>query len=218
MALSRNVTGTINWILDNLCPPILRDCYSLMFLIYRVACGKATEKTMKYRDAYPFLSEAEYAEYYSHTANMQLSRPTDLNRAGLHFILEAVTPGESCLDVGAGRGFLAEQLVKAGCTVSALDIDIPANYSEEDGYTFVRGTAEAIPFPDNSFDTVTCCHVLEHVRNVDKAVQELIRVTKRQLLIALPRQREYRYTADLHVHFFPYEHNIRSIVPPPVYT
>lgn len=31
MKISRNFTCIINWILDNLCPPILRDCYPLMY-------------------------------------------------------------------------------------------------------------------------------------------------------------------------------------------
>lgn len=213
MALNRNITSLANWILDNFCPPILRDCYPLMYPIYRMACGRSTEKILKYRDNYPFLSGEEYAEYYSHVFDTQLSRPTDLNRASLRFILKAVVPNGNCLDVGAGRGFLAKQLSATGCKVTALDIDHPLDYSSSDGYTFVQGTVEELPFSDESFDTVTCCHVLEHVRNVDKAMQELIRVTKNKLLIILPKQREYRYTPDLHVRFFTYEHNIRAIIP-----
>lgn len=68
-------------------------------------------------------------------------------------------------------------------------------------------------FPDRSFETVTCTHVLEHVPDMDAAVSELLRVTKKRLLIVLPRQREYRYTADLHIRFFPYEYNVRAALP-----
>jgi len=93
MALSRDITSVINWILDNLCPPILRDCYPFMFPIYRVACGKETENILKYRERYPFLTEKEYAEYYSRVADAGSSRPTDLNRAGIQFILKAIRGG-----------------------------------------------------------------------------------------------------------------------------
>lgn len=59
----------------------------------------------------------------------------------------------------------------------------------------------------------TGTHVLEHVPDMDAAVSELLRVTKKRLLIVLPRQREYRYTADLHIRFFPYEYNVRAALP-----
>ena len=63
MKASRNITTVINWILDNLCPPILRDCYPLMFPIYYAAYGKSAAKLLKYKDHYPTLSEEEYAAY-----------------------------------------------------------------------------------------------------------------------------------------------------------
>ena len=87
MMTSRDFTSIINFILDNICPPILRDCYPLMFPIYYLAYGKQTARLLKYKDRYPFLSEAEYAEYYACAATTRLSaRPTDLNEAGLRFV------------------------------------------------------------------------------------------------------------------------------------
>lgn len=214
MKTSRDFTSIINYILDNLCPPILRECYPLMFPIYWLAYGKATAKLLKYKDHYPFLNDAEYAEYYACAATTKLAtRPTDLNRASLQFILSNIPEGGVCLDAGCGRGYLAKRLTQAGHTVFGLDIEPPGDYSEADGYTFVSGSVEDIPFPDEMFDTVVCTHVLEHVRNMDKAVQELLRVAKKRLLIVLPRQREYRYVADLHIRYFPYAYNVRMALP-----
>ena len=45
---------------------------------------------------------------------------------------------------------------------------------------------ERLPFDDKSFDTTLCDHTLEHVRNFEKAVAELVRVTRRQLLVIVP--------------------------------
>lgn len=210
MKASRDFTAVINWILDNLCPPILRDCYPLMFPIYWIAGGKHTSELLRYKDLYPFLSETEYAKYYDYASKTRLAeRPTDLNKVGLQFILSNASG--SCLDAGCGRGYVAKRLAEAGHTVSGVDIVPPKNYSpESDGYTFVSGSLDALPFPDRSFETVTCTHVLEHVPDMDAAVSELLRVTKKRLLIVLPRQREYRYTADLHIRFFPYEYNVRA--------
>lgn len=214
MKLGRDFTTIINYILDNLCPPILRDCYPLMFPIYWLAYGRPTAKLLKYKDRYPFLSEEEYGQYYACAAQARLTaRPTDLNRAGLEFILSNAVQGGTCLDAGCGRGYLAKQLAAAGHTVYGLDIEPPKDYTEADGYTFVKGSIEHMPFPDECFETVISAHVLEHVRDIDRSMSELFRITKNRLLIVLPRQREYRYVADLHVRYFPYLYNVQLALP-----
>lgn len=43
-----------------------------------------------------------------------------------------------------------------------------------------------LSFKDKSFDTVLCLEVLEHVPNPIKAIFELKRVTKKQLIISVP--------------------------------
>ena len=40
------------------------------------------------------------------------------------------------------------------------------------------GSGEAIPCPDDSFDVVFCCDVLEHVRDAAKVIAEISRVLK----------------------------------------
>lgn len=212
MRASRNVTSMINFILDNLCPPLLRDCYPLMYPIYRLAYGEQTAQLLHYKDHYPFLTEQGYAEYYNVAAKTPLAaRPTDLDRAGFRFILSHVEG--TCLDAGCGRGSLAKRLSGAGYAVTGLDIEPPEGYSIADGYTFVTGSVECIPFSDNAFDTVVCAHVLEHVQDLDRALAELLRVAKGRLILVLPKQREYRYTADLHVRYFPYLYNVQRILP-----
>lgn len=42
----------------------------------------------------------------------------------------------------------------------------------------VKMDVQSIPFPDSSFDVVICNHVLEHVDDDQRAMQELIRVMK----------------------------------------
>ncbi len=47
---------------------------------------------------------------------------------------------------------------------------------------------KSIPFPDNSFDSVLCSEVFEHVFNLEEVIVELNRVTKQggQMLITCP--------------------------------
>lgn len=212
MRASRNVTSIINFILDNLCPPILRDCYPLMYPIYRMAYGKETGKLLHFKDHYAHLTTDEIADYYACSSKTSLSsRPTDLNRAGIAFILQNIVCNGSVLDVGCGRGWLANHLTEHGFSTTGLDIAPPKQACAK--YAFVQGDIEQMPFADASFDTVICAHTLEHVHDFDRALQELLRVTRSTLIVVLPRQREYRYVADLHVRYFPYLYNVQAAFP-----
>jgi SAM-dependent methyltransferase len=51
----------------------------------------------------------------------------------------------------------------------------PEQYSE---FNPVYLDVQDIKFPDNSFDVVICCHVIEHVDDDDKAMREIYRVLK----------------------------------------
>jgi hypothetical protein len=58
--------------------------------------------------------------------------------------------------------------------------------------------------------------VLEHVLHIDRTIAELRRVYRRRLLVIVPLEREYRFTFNPHVHFFPYPHSfLRHITPVP---
>lgn len=43
---------------------------------------------------------------------------------------------------------------------------------------FVEANIEDLPFEDGMFDFSYCCHVLEHVDDPEKAIQEIMRVSK----------------------------------------
>ena len=75
---------------------------------------------------------------------------------------------------------------------------------------------EALPFEDGAFDTVVCTHVLEHILDFGKALSELRRVAAKRVIIIVPQEREYRFTFNPHLHFFPYPHSfLRYITPVP---
>lgn len=88
------------------------------------------------------------------------------------------------LDVGAGHGLLLSFLTELGHECHALDVvDQPAAHSEiyGKGITFHRCNVEAdpIPYPDEAFDAVVCCQVLEHFTHSHlPAVQEMRRVLR----------------------------------------
>ncbi len=83
------------------------------------------------------------------------------------------------LDVGCGTGRMAEELSALGDLV-ALDPSSEATaYTRSRGFFSVaQGSADALPFENESFDLVTALDVIEHVRNDDMALSEMARVLR----------------------------------------
>jgi 2-polyprenyl-6-hydroxyphenyl methylase/3-demethylubiquinone-9 3-methyltransferase len=92
---------------------------------------------------------------------------------------------KTLLDVGCGGGILAEEFAKVGLQVTGIDpsgpsIDTACRHASQQGLSIAYqvGVGERIPFADASFDYVSCCDVLEHVKNVDQVLAEISRVLK----------------------------------------
>ena len=124
----------------------------------------------------------------------------DLMSGGLHrawksALVTAVNPPKSdrpfaLLDVAGGTGDIALRVIDAGgpgTRVTVVDInremlaagrERAAERGREDTITFVEGNAEALPFPDRSFNAVTIAFGLRNVPRIEQALQEAYRVLK----------------------------------------
>lgn len=210
--MNRSITNKINYVLDNWVPPRIRDSKLLMGAALRLALGPKYKYYMTFKDEVDGMSEEEINHYYEILADTFMARETDLNDGCVKFILENVIGG-SVLDAATGRGYLARRLrekVDADTKVSAIDIVLPEKRT--DGVSYQQATLTKLPFEDNTFDTVVCTHALEHIKDYQLALEELRRVCKKRLIIVVPKQREYKYTFDLHINFFPYEYTFRKFI------
>jgi ubiquinone/menaquinone biosynthesis C-methylase UbiE len=98
-------------------------------------------------------------------------------------------PGETILDVGCGSGVLDRWLAKhTGGAHRIMAVDIhrtllreAAVLATQEGLTdqieFREGNAEALPFPDGSFDVTMSATVME-LLNADRMLREMVRVTR----------------------------------------
>jgi|688.fasta_scaffold32452_5 SAM-dependent methyltransferase len=202
MNLSRDVTQFVHFILDECVPPIIRDSRWFNWLPFSLLFRDQAGVFVGFKDAAYDMTVEEFRDAYRKTASVHLQRPTDLNDACTRAIL-AHTCGDRVLEVGCGRGYLAAQLAESN-TVTACDMVIPDHLPYRfPAITFREEVAERLTFPDSAFDTVICTHTLEHVRDLSRAIAELRRVATRRLIVVVPKQRPFRHTFDLHLHFFP---------------
>jgi demethylmenaquinone methyltransferase / 2-methoxy-6-polyprenyl-1,4-benzoquinol methylase len=124
----------------------------------------------------------------------------DLMSGGLHrawkdVLVNTVNPPKGgrpfrLLDVAGGTGDIALRVARAGgagTRVTVLDINpemlaVGRTRAQERGYddmvTFVDGNAEALPFPDRSFDAVTIAFGIRNVPRIEAAVKEAVRVCR----------------------------------------
>jgi SAM-dependent methyltransferase len=86
------------------------------------------------------------------------------------------------LDVGCGEGQIARLLVREGARrVVGVDSSV-AQLAQAarlgGGVAYVRASATALPLPAGGFDAVVTCLVLEHVADLDGALDEIARVLR----------------------------------------
>lgn len=141
-------------------------------------------------------------------------RKTDLNKKSLEYILENIV-GNKIIDVACGRGFLIKKIsenknVGGDIELYGVDIVIPKNLDTK--VNLIEANIIKLPFKDGEFDTVVCTHALEHIKNPQKALKEIIRIAKKRIIIVVPCQREYKYTPDLHINFFPYMYTFKKLI------
>jgi ubiquinone/menaquinone biosynthesis C-methylase UbiE len=175
-----------------------------MWLPFKILFGDKAGAFFEFKERVFDMSFDDFKGTYEALESAHIQRETDLNEACTGEILHNLL-GDSVLEVGCGRAYLATRLAARKST-TACDMVISDRLREKHPNLDLReADIEQLPFGDHEFDTVVSTHTLEHVLNIAQAISELRRVARKRLIIVVPKQRPYKYTFDLHVHFFPYE-------------
>jgi len=92
--------------------------------------------------------------------------------------------GLRVLNVGCGTGGFNVAAERAGAETWGIDASADAiricalRRALGAGGRYAVAAAEALPFPDGTFDLVYCLSTLEHVADVERAVREMVRVLR----------------------------------------
>ena len=104
--------------------------------------------------------------------------------------LIGVAHGERALDVGCGSGVVARDMARRvapngaaiGVDPSPALLTVARELAELDGLgeslQFREGDARALPFTDGQFDVVVAATALSHIPDGERAIPELVRVTR----------------------------------------
>lgn len=90
------------------------------------------------------------------------------------------------------RGLLQGKVLDVGCDKAVLKKLLPEldyvgiDVGGEPDFVVNLEKVDRLPFPDGSFDCVVCADVLEHLDNLHHVFGELVRVSRRHLVLSLP--------------------------------
>jgi SAM-dependent methyltransferase len=212
--MRREQTNQIRFVMEELLPPAVRDTAFFRFAA-SLAWGGHISALAEFRKLAPFVTAEEYSALYR--THPRVHEDTDNSRACLEKIA-ADALGPTICDVGSGTGAVLRYIREKSSEnlTSLVGVDIAPEGMVEDGIDSVCGWIENLPFGDKCFDTVICTHVIEHILDYRRAISELRRITRRRLIIVVPREREGIYTFNPHLNFFPYSHSfLRAMIPVP---
>ena len=117
----------------------------------------------------------------------------------VHRRARTLVQGTEVLEVGCCFGLFALQCAETGLSVSACDISAGAINLLRAAAARRRTSVDAIvanatdlPCADDSVDTVTLIHLLEHLSRDerDRALAEALRVARRRVIVAVPYEEE----------------------------
>ena len=113
----------------------------------------------------------------------------NIDRCWRRQAVKMLRPAANVLDVAIGTADLTIELLRRQKAKQIIGIDLSRNMMAigekkvaKLGYSsqvcFDYGSAQQMPYPDNSFDTVTCSYGVRNFANMDEGLHEMYRVLR----------------------------------------
>ena len=119
----------------------------------------------------------EYSKTYD--AKNQQESQQEIDKLALQLI-RSKAQGKVVLEVGCGTGIWMQFLLPVVKSIEGIDISLGmVKQAQKKGLNVKGGSAQAIPYNDNSFDFVFSYRVHPHVPNLPKALSEIKRVLRK---------------------------------------
>lgn len=113
-------------------------------------------------------------------------------------LLHRYVAGKRVLEVGCGTGLVMHRVAERARHVAGIDISAGMlRQARKRGLDVAQADATALPFDSDEFDVVYSLKVLAHVRDIDRALDEMARVTRPggRLLLEFYNPLSLRYLA-----------------------
>jgi 2-polyprenyl-3-methyl-5-hydroxy-6-metoxy-1,4-benzoquinol methylase len=133
------------------------------------------------------------ANFIKHTSKNPIQQFLINNFYSSLIMLAKPLKAELILDAGCGEGFTMNKLRENGIGKKIEGIEY-----EKDAIDFGKklfpnlaikqGSVYELPYKDSSFDLVICTEVLEHLEKPSIALREMLRVSKKYLIISVPNE------------------------------
>src|SRR5438067_13187077 len=133
----------------------------------------------------------------------------DAEHRGRYYWAAQAVGRKDVLDAGCGLGYGCATLAGASAArVVGVDVDSEAiadARARTNGLVeFVEADMRALPFPRDSFDTITCFEAIEHLKNPDNALDEFVRVLRPGGILFVSSPNRDVYTPGNPHHFSEY--------------
>jgi SAM-dependent methyltransferase len=156
-----------------------------------LACLRCASSFPVLRGIPRFVPQENYADSFglqwNRFAKTQVDSALKTNRSRDRFIHETLWDesqlrGKLVLDAGCGSGRFSEIALNLGAQLVAIDyssaVDAASENLNSENLLIVQGDLTELPIPTESLDFVYCIGVLQHTKEPDKIVAELLRCLK----------------------------------------
>ena len=125
--------------------------------------------------------------YVAHSVGLLYQRRYDTTSDNTHYdlklgypsshsyALDAIPPGESVIDIGAGPGAMVQQLLERGCRVAAVDQYAPSQFGHANATVFTQDLDQPVAFDVRDYRYLLMLDIIEHLRKPERFLEELRR-------------------------------------------